>query len=219
MRPRLYNKLLDTGNIGLTTEDFPPDEKIDFKNWFGQERYNLPLELEIGAGKGEFIIRQARKVPSVNYIGLEYAKKYFLYSADRARREDLQNIRIVNMEALLFIKIYVCDEVFRQIHIYFPDPWQKRKYNRRRFIQEVNLRELYRILTPGGLIRIMTDHDDYFTWIKKNISLVEDIFTCLPFSSPEAADEGELVGTNFERKCQKKGSSFHGVILKKRDRN
>jgi tRNA (guanine-N7-)-methyltransferase len=217
MRPRLYKKILDTGDVGCTSEYLPICEKIDLKNWFCQERYNLPLDLEIGTGKGEFLLRQAGKVPAVNYIGLEYAKQYFLYAADQARREGLKNIRIANIEAVFFIKNYVSSEVFRQIHIYFPDPWPKRKHNRRRFVQENNLRELHRILEPHGLIRIVTDHDDYFTWIKKHLSLVEDIFICLPFSSPEAASEGELVGTNFERKYQRKGRSFHGVILKKRD--
>jgi len=217
MRPRLYKKTLDTGDIGLTTDNLPEGEKVDFRNWFGGERCDLPLELEIGTGKGEFLLRQAGTVSSVNYIGLEYAKKYSLYAADLARREGLKNIKIVNAEALSFIKNHVCDETFRQIHIYFPDPWPKRKHNRRRFIQENNLRELHRILAPGGLIRIVTDHDDYFTWIKKHISSVENLFQCLPFSSPEAAGEGELVGTNFERKYQRKGRAFHGVILKKRD--
>ena len=217
MRPRLYKKILDTGDIGVTSDNLPAGEKIDLKNWFDREKYNLPLDLEIGTGKGEFLLRQAGMVSSVNYIGLEYAKQYFLYAADQARHEGLKNIRIVNIEALFFIKNYVSDEVFRQIHIYFPDPWPKRKHNRRRFIQENNLRELHRIVEPGGLIRIVTDHDDYFIWIKKHLSLVEDLFICLPFSSPEAASEGELVGTNFERKYQRKGRSFHGVILKKRN--
>ncbi|HPZ08836.1 MAG TPA: tRNA (guanosine(46)-N7)-methyltransferase TrmB [Candidatus Eremiobacteraeota bacterium] len=207
---------MELGEIGLLREDLPEKEPIDLKGWFGHERYNLPLELEIGTGKGMFLLRQAIKVPYVNYIGLEYARKYFYYVVDRLNREGLKNVRLVNIKAEFFLRCCTGEGVFRQIHIYFPDPWPKRRHNRRRLIKEEFLRDLCRVLEVYGLIRIITDHKDYFSWMEKHCCKVEDLFIRLPFISLEAAGEDEMVGSNFEHKYRIKGKEFYGMILKKR---
>lgn len=212
-----HHKALDVGHIGLLEADLPPwpDGPVDLKRWFGPACSDRPLELEIGSGKGTFLVQQAAQTPRVNYIGLEYARSYWKYAADRCRRRGLENVRLVRVEADFFVRNYVPDACLRQVHIYFPDPWPKKRHHKRRLIQAPFLRELHPRLEARGLVRIATDHDDYFRWMIEQAALVAGLFERLAFESPESAGEGELVGTNFERRYRREGRPFHGMVLRK----
>ena len=202
--------------VGLTAEQLPPFDAgpLDLRSWFPQP--GAPLELEIGSGKGTFLVQQASKTPHINYIGLEYAKAFWRYGADRCRRHGLTNARLVYVEAGAFLRSYCPDGVFRQVHVYFPDPWPKARHHKRRLIQTPVYREIHRVLEPAGLLRIATDHGDYFAWMREHLAPVAELFEELPFESPASAGEGELVGTNFERKYRREGRPFHAMILRKR---
>lgn len=212
-----HGKHAEPGHYGFTQEQLPPTDQspLDLAQWFPEDRRTLPMELEIGSGKGTFIITQATKVPDVNFIGLEYARAFWLYASDRVRRRAIENVRLVYTEATWFLRYYVKPASFRQVHIYFPDPWPKARHNKRRLIQAPFLRELHRVLQPGGQIRLATDHGDYFQWMQEHAAQVTELFSRHPFESPEAAGEGELVGTNFERKYRREGRPFHGMVLKR----
>jgi tRNA (guanine-N7-)-methyltransferase len=108
-----------------------------------------PIELEIGSGKGTFLVQQAQRYPGVDYLGIEWAKAFWRYAADRARRRGLENVRLLRCDAAVFVRHYVPDSVFRQVHIYFPDPWPKKRHHKRRLIQAEFLRELHRVLVPA----------------------------------------------------------------------
>lgn len=213
-----HGRDLDVGHVGIAQEQLPPPDsgKIDLNAWFGPQRAHFPLELEIGSGKGTFLLNQAGQTPEINYIGIEWAKAFWRYAADRCRRHNLPNVRVVRTEAAGFVRCFVRDGALRQVHIYFPDPWPKARHNKRRLIQAPFLRELWRALEPGGMIRIATDHHDYFAWMEEHAGQVADLFERLPFVSPASAGEGELVGTNFERKYRREGRTFNGMVLKKK---
>jgi tRNA (guanine-N7-)-methyltransferase len=229
-----HGKEMDVGHIGLLQEQLPPvpvhgapPAYLDLKGWFGSEGAKRPLELEIGSGKGTFLLNQAKLTPEVNYIGLEWARQFWMYAADRCRRHALENVRVVRAEAAGFVRSYVADASLRQVHIYFPDPWPKTRHNKRRLIQAGFLRELWRVLEPpevinpanpqaaGGVIRLATDHADYFDWMVEEAGKVADLFERLPFESPASAGEGELVGSNFERKYRREGRPFNAMVLRK----
>ncbi|HEX7010993.1 MAG TPA: tRNA (guanosine(46)-N7)-methyltransferase TrmB [Phycisphaeraceae bacterium] len=225
---------LDPGSIGIERESLLPVEQgpIDLRSWFAgaegdsggdSESARRPIELEIGSGKGTFLVRQAALVPSVNYIGIEYAKAFWRYAADRCRRHGLTNVRLVHAEAGTFVRYMIPDAAIRQVHIYFPDPWPKKRHHKRRLIQQPFLLQLHRILESprsddpqAGLVRIATDHADYFAWMQEHAASAADWFEQLPFTSPVSAGQGELVGTNFERKYRREGRPFFGMILRKR---
>lgn len=208
----------DAGDHGRLQEDLPPWEAgpIDIGHWFGFDRPELPLEIEIGSGKGTFLVQQAPLRPDVNYLGIEWARAYWRHAADRARRHGLGNVRLLRAEAGLFLRHYVADTTLEQLHIYFPDPWPKARHHKRRLIQAPFLRDVHRALVPGGRIRLATDHADYFAWMEEHVAAVADLFDRQAFESPESASEGELVGSNFERKYRREGRPFHGMILVKR---
>jgi len=218
-----HGKPMDVGRCGITHEELPPIPTepgvrayLDLKGWFGETGSDRPLELEIGSGKGTFLVNQARATPQVNYIGIEWAKQFWRFAADRCRRHSLENVRVVRTEAAAFVRQYVPDACLRQVHIYFPDPWPKARQQKRRMVQAPFLRELHRVLEPHGLIRIATDHAGYFAWMKDHATQVAELFEELPFESPDSAGEGELVGTNFERKYRREGRPFNAMILRKR---
>jgi tRNA (guanine-N7-)-methyltransferase len=218
------DKSMDVGAIGIADDALPPMAQgpIDLAGWFDADRRQRPLELEIGSGKGTFAVNYAAQDATINLIGLEWARAYWRYAADRCRRHGLSHVRLVRCEAAMFVRQYCADATFRQVHIYHPDPWPKKRHHKRRLIQSGFLKELHRVLQPPaaddpqrGLVRITTDHAAYFQWMEEAVAAVSDWFERQPFTSPVPTSEGELVGTNFERKYRAEGRTFHGMILKR----
>jgi tRNA (guanine-N7-)-methyltransferase len=212
-------KPLDVTGVGIDQAELPPLDSgpIDLRGWFDPSRRALPLELEIGSGKGTFLVQQAMSPEGagVNYVGVEWARAFWRYAADRVRRHHLSNVRLLHTEAGAFVRQFVAPGTFRTVHVYFPDPWPKARHHKRRLIQAPFLRELHRVLTPDGCVRLATDHSDYFTWMQEHAAMVPELFEPVPFDSPAAAGEGELVGTNFERKYRREGRPFHAMALRR----
>ncbi len=196
--------------------------RVALRQWFGLADDDArPLDLEIGSGKGTFLVQQAPLEPGVDFLGLEIAKAFWRHAADRARRHGLPNVRLLWHDADAFLRNHVADETFRRVHVYFPDPWPKARHHKRRLIQPPFLRELHRVLVAPGRdgvaeVRLATDHTDYFAWMEEAAAAVTDVFERRPFVSPDSAGEGELVGTNFERKYRPEGRTFRGMVLAKR---
>lgn len=224
---------MDVTGYGFSQDDLPELDHgpVDLRTWFNFDRdapaadadsesesagEARPMDLEIGSGKGTFLAQQAVLEPGVDFLGIEWAKAFWRHAADRARRRAFSNVRLLWADATVFVRNYVGDETLRNVHIYFPDPWPKKRHHKRRSVQAPFLRELHRVLRPGGEIRLATDHLDYFAWMEEHAALVEDLFERRPFKPPESAGEGELVGTNFERKYIPEGRVFNAMVLAKR---
>jgi len=209
----------DVGHHGFSQDDLPELDHgpVDLRSYFGfAPDPQRPMDLEIGSGKGTFLVQQGTLDPTTDYLGIEWAKSFWRHAADRARRHELANVRVLWADATVFVRNFVSDNSFRRVHIYFPDPWPKKRHNKRRSVQAPFLRELHRVLTDQGEIRLATDHADYFEWMLEHASQVTDLFEQLPFERPASAGEGELVGTNFERKYRREGRPFQAMILRKR---
>ncbi len=184
-------------------------------NWpaiFGNDH---PVELEIGAGKGTFLLGIAQALPDHNYIGIEWARAYAEFAADRLRRHQTVNTRMVHGEAAWWVRCHIPDGSLVAVHVYFPDPWPKTRHHKRRLIQLPFLKEVHRILVPGGKLRLVTDHADYFAHMQETLAAQTDL-QVVPFESPVAlkpgAPEGSIVGTNFERKYIAEGRAFHSAM-------
>ena len=217
------------GRFGIGRDELPALDAgpVDIAAWFARadapDAARRPIDLEIGSGKGTFLVRQAAARPGINHLGLEYAKAYWRYTADRVRRHGLENVRVVHAEAGAFVRWHLPDAAVRQVHVYFPDPWPKKRHHKRRLIQAPFLRDLWRVIVApqqdddaeAGCVRIATDHADYFAWIEDAAAAVSDIYERLPFESPAAAEPGEWVGTNYERKFRDV-HTVQGLILRKR---
>ena len=206
----------------------PADEvgKLDFTAVFGNAN---PVELEIGSGKGTFLLALAQAKRETNFIGIEYAKAYADFAADRLRRHGLLNCRIVPSEASWFLRCHVPDASLQALHIYFPDPWPKTRHHKRRLIQVPFMKEVHRILVPGGKLRLVTDHVDYFAHMQQVLA-EQKYLTVIPFDSAltgeilapaggavvdVSKESGSIVGTNFEKKYVAEGRSFHAAAAMK----
>jgi len=227
----MARKLEEYPSVALKLEDL--DGEIDFVRVFGRAG---PVHIEIGTGKATFLLSQARTKPSINFLGIERANKYYRYAVDRIGRWGLTNVRIVHTDAAAFLANFIPDSSVDCFHIYFPDPWPKRRHHKRRFFCSTNLEHLIRCLKTGGQLRIATDHAEYFEKIQK---LVTDQST-RPFGSAHAcpsagrltaeqgrggrleeieflpaagASNGQLTGTNYERKYLKNRRQIYTIAL------
>ena len=189
---------------GVLLDEALAGAPLDLPTIFGNRR---PVELEIGTGKGTFLLARAAARAELNFLGIEWAKAYCSYAADRVRRAGLTNVRMVRTEALQFLQRCLGDACLWRVHVYFPDPWPKRRHHRRRLIQTPFLFEVRRVLRPGGQLIVVTDHAAYFRHIQQVLRTTSG-FARIGF--PRMADQdGELVGTNFERKYIAQGRPFY----------
>lgn len=224
---------------GILGRDLPPlpDEAmgpnpragwLDPRAWFPDP--SAPLEIEIGSGKGTFLVQQAELKPEVNYLGIEWAGEFFRHAADRCDRRGLANARVLYTDATEFVRYRVPSGLVRTIHLYFSDPWPKKRHHKNRVVQDRFLIDAWRVLEDGGQLRIVTDHDDYWAWMQEHIArftngrrVVGDaapVAGCCAyepsgFEPVESAGAQELVGSNFERKYRLEGRPFHGIVLRK----
>jgi len=194
--------------IGLDVEKLP--RPIDFAQLFGNDH---PVEIEIGIGKGTFITEQAKARPEVNFLGIEWARWFWRYSSDRLRRNKCQNARTVRAEATYFLTEFVPAESISVLHIYFPDPWPKKRHHKRRLIQEKFMPVVQRVLKSQGRLQVVTDYAEYYEQIEQVIRSSQ--LEVVDYNRPGSAGEGEFVGTNFERKYKREGRPFYAIAATK----
>ncbi|HEY8668954.1 MAG TPA: tRNA (guanosine(46)-N7)-methyltransferase TrmB [Tepidisphaeraceae bacterium] len=194
--------------VGLDIEALP--KPLVWAALFGNEH---PVELEIGMGKATFLSEQAKANPEINYFGIEWARWFWRYGSDRLRRLGCRNARAVRAEAGFFLREYVADASLAVVHIYFPDPWPKKRHHKRRLIQPPFLNEVGRVLVPGGRLQVVTDHQEYFEQIEAVVS--GSALRVMEYNRPGSAADGEFVGTNFERKYQREGRPFYALAAMK----
>lgn len=199
---------MDYPQISLKPEDL--QGKISFAQVFGR---SAPVHIEVGSGRATFLINQAKTSPEIDFLGIEWANRFYRYAVDRIGRWNLKNVRLLRTDAAVFVAESVPDESVDCFHIYFPDPWPKKHHNKRRFIKEANLLQLIRCLKSEGQIRLATDHADYFEQMKRVISGCSGILKEIDFYPAAGADKGEWVGSNFERKYLKQQRPIYTLAV------
>ena len=203
----------DYDNIAIEAQNLTGP--LDFADIFGR---NAKVHIEIGSGKGTFLLSEATHRPNDDFLGIEWARKYYRHAVDRIGRWGLTNVRIIRTDVAAFLPAHVPDGSICCFHVYFPDPWPKKRHHKRRFICTENIAQIIRCLKPGGILNIATDHQEYFAAITEVIDMQIKLgrLEQIDFIRAAGAQPEEVVGTNYERKYIKVGRPVHTIAARKR---
>ena len=210
--------------IDLVTECVIPLRElaapIDWETLFGNAH---PVEIEIGFGKGRFLLEASKRHPKVNYIGIEHARKYVGLTRQRFEKHirhfgidktsgAFSNVRLVWTDANYFLTRYVPGAAVQAYHIYFPDPWPKKRQRKRRIFRNQDfLAALTRTLkSEGGRLYIATDYETYFSEIKERLSRVGALQRIGADTGPDRD-----IATNFEMKYTLEGRQIYRGVYEK----
>ncbi|MFB3785757.1 MAG: tRNA (guanosine(46)-N7)-methyltransferase TrmB [bacterium] len=136
------------------------DEHLDFPAVYGNSH---PVEIEIGTGKGRFILAESLQRPDTNFLGIERSKKWLRIALLRAGRKPRPNCRFLCLDADLVVKLLLPLHSIQACHVYFPDPWPKDRHHKRRLFNPRFIEKMALSLVPGGRLHFKTDHAEYFT--------------------------------------------------------
>ena len=185
-------------------------------NWsrevFGNDN---ELLVEIGTGYGHFMIDYTQKNPEQNFVGLDHRFKRSFNLAKRLSKLEHQNFRYLRARGERIGHLFGEDEVSK-IFYFFPDPWPKKRHNKKRLFQKTFLDIAHKTLRPGGEILVKTDHDGYFEWMLEELE-GENRFEkqMVTFDLWKERPEHFLAGfkTKFEKIFLEKGIKIKAMVL------
>jgi len=180
-------------------------EIVDPQSWFDSPG---PFELEIGCGKGGFLLARAKARPDVRLLGIEWANKFFKFAADRIARWGVNNVRVMRTDAKPFVMNLLPPKSVTALHLYHPDPWPKKRHHKRRLVQDDFAVAVARVLVPGGRWLIQTDHADYFQHIQEVMSRRRE-FREESWEVATSETHAGFAGTNYEIKYAKEGRAIY----------
>ena len=186
-----------------------PDSAVGTLDWrvvFGRAGR---VEVEIGIGKGRFMLASASARPEVLHFGIEWSNEYLRLVEARAERANLDNVRFVRADASDLVRRAIPEGTVSAYYVFYPDPWPKKRHHKRRFLQADNVHAMARTLVPSGWLHVATDHDDYWSVIEPLLDTHPAFARQPAFGGAEfpLTVDGPL--TNFEAKYEVEGRSRH----------
>lgn len=142
----------------------PADQALEWHRFFDPSRR---VEIDVGCGKGRFILARARAFAETQFLGIEREDARVARIDLVARREGLSNIRVLKTDAMAALTQYLPTACADAAYFFFPDPWPKRRHHKRRLFTPVFLDAIHRILKPDGCIHVATDRLDYFAAMRR----------------------------------------------------
>ncbi len=159
------------------------------------------LEVEVGSGKGLFLRNAAGARPEASFLGIEVTKKYAEFAAAGLAKAGLTNAMMVNGDGLRVFQELIPDGSLAAVHVYFPDPWWKKRHRKRRVMNETFVAHVERALLPGGALHFWTDVEEYFQATLELLAAHTRLVG--PIAVPEAPAEHDLAyRTHFERRMR-----------------
>ena len=190
----------------------PMAEKGRWHLIFGNEN---PIHIEIGMGKGQFIMKLAKEHPDINYIGIERYSSVLLRALQKMEIEPLPNIRFLCMDASIITEVFDKEEVAK-IYLNFSDPWPKERHAKRRLTSRQFFERYDKILAGNGVVEFKTDNDDLFAFSMEEVAEAGWTLDAHTFDlhHDPVLNEGNVM-TVYEEKFSSLGHPIHKLIARR----
>ncbi len=201
--PEMESYLISPGSI---------DETLDFESIFGNTN---PVEIEIGTGKGRFILAESLKRPETNFLGIERSLKYLRIALSRAARAQRPNYAFLCLNADMVVKLLVRPKSVTAYHVYFPDPWPKDRHQKRRLFNPRLIEKMAETLIEDGILYLKSDSADYFTDARERIitsGLFQEIENTAADEPIQYFEEANGDATHYEIKWRKEGRIIYSGV-------
>ena len=187
-------------------------QPINWHTLFGNAN---PVEIEVGTGKGLFLLNASLARPDTNFFGIEIVRKYQLYAATRYAIRALPNVKTACADAKAVLEHFVPPASVSAVHVYFPDPWWKARHKKRRVFTAEFAALAARAIVPGGRLYIASDVEEYFG-VMTAIVAAMPAFAVRPEEEDRAAPRTEAgFATNFERKALEGGGAVWRAVYER----
>ena len=175
---------------------------------------SAPLEVELGAGKGDFIVARAVENPDRNFLAIELSGLVSRMLAVRCGRAGLSNLRVIRMDARSLVNLMLESESVSTYHIYFPDPWPKERHHKHRLFTPHFVAGLYRTMAVGGTLQVATDVPDYARQIFQLLDESDLVLHSAEVPAPSQTAFGKrFIATGkpiYARTYRKRGAAVSG---------
>ncbi len=186
---------------------------IDWPEFFGNDH---PVEIDVGSGRGLFLVTSGEANPCINYLGIELDYREARRAARRLKKRRLHNVRVIGGDVRTAFIMHVPPASVDAVHVYFPDPWWKRRHRRRRVFTDEFADLAAEVLKPGGLLHSWTDVEEYFGVISGLMDRHPRFITLDPPAEREPEHDMDYQ-TSFERKKRKDGWSIYRGLWQRVD--
>ncbi len=203
------------------------DPRLDLSRWYLEEQQlpsplsalalfgrPVPMELEVGSGKGLFMSRVCTEHPERVFLGIEIRHKYAYFAAARLARAAVDNGKMICGDALRIFRERLEVHSVAAVHVYFPDPWWKSRHRKRRLMTREFVNDVQRVLRPGGVLHFWTDVEPYY---RETLELIAQTTQLVGPSIPEeqAATHDLDYRTHFERRMRMHGQPVYRSLYTK----
>ena len=187
----------------LTLDDL--DGALDWSEFYENDH---PVELDVGCGRGLFLVNSATAHPETNYCGIEIDYREGRRTARRLKKRTMANARVLGGDARVTLEKLVKPRSVAAVHVYFPDPWWKRKHRRRRIFTDEFLELVARVLVPEGELHSWSDVGEYFQTIRDLVDHHGN-FRVQPLPDLKDPEHDMDYLTSYDRKGRRAGSEIH----------
>ncbi|MFA5235548.1 MAG: tRNA (guanosine(46)-N7)-methyltransferase TrmB [Bacilli bacterium] len=190
-----------------------PDLVIDEASFRRQlDEVTTPVYLEIGSGKGQFLITMGSRHPENTYFGVERVLVPVAIAGRKLLEEALVNVHFVHADITFFLG-EIKERSFDGIYLNFSDPWPKKRHEKRRLTSDNCLDQYARILKPGGFLALKTDNRDFFEYSAKN--LLKHGYNIISSADAYVLDEENDAMTEYETAFRALGQPIYRLVIRK----
>jgi tRNA (guanine-N7-)-methyltransferase len=190
----------------LARYELNPEQKALNPDAFGQQTFGreAPRIIEIGFGMGQSLLEMAQHHPERDYLGIEVHRPGVGALLAGIEKNEVTNIRIASTDAVEILERQIPDNSIDAVHLFFPDPWPKKRHNKRRIVQPIFMQRIWEILKPGGQFWMATDCEDYAQYALSVISSMPGFQIASPTQRPL---------TKFEQRGQRLGHKIQDLLF------